>query len=75
MRRYQLWDRDSANLIGDFAGRSDALDFVRTEIEAHGPGAVDDMALVRVQDDRRTLSVVAAGRALLDLIQARIATR
>ena len=67
---YELWDRFTGNLIGDFDTQVEALEVVRAQLEADGPKGLDRIALTRVADQGRTTTVIAEGAELLLLIQA-----
>ena len=63
---YQLWDVESGNLLDDFETLDAAVVVVRQLLALNGDEAVDDAALVRVNDDGQTVRV-GAGRALVSL--------
>lgn len=66
---FDLWDRFTGNLIADFDTEAEALEFVRAELRAAGPGVVDRMALTRVTNKGHVTTVVAEGAGLLALVQ------
>lgn len=71
---FQLWDRNTGDLIGDFEDEASALDVVREEVDAGGREAVDRMSLLLIADLGRSARIMAEGEGLLDLLQARAGT-
>ena len=67
---FQLWEAESANLVGSYATEEDALIVVRNAIEKHGREALDTIVLVR-EGARGRLTTIAEGAALADLALAR----
>jgi hypothetical protein len=69
---FQLWDRNTGNLIAEFGDQKAALAFIRDQIEGLDSRAaeleVERMALLYVQPDGRTVRKVAEGHGVLDLI-------
>ena len=61
---YELWNRESANMVAEFDSEGEALEFVREMVEAHGPGVVSVWALAYEDQDEETHSV-AIGEDLL----------
>jgi len=68
---YELWNRESANLVGDFDSESDALIFVREMVRQHGPDVVLAWALAFEDDSEETHSI-AVGADLLHWSQKRV---
>jgi hypothetical protein len=66
---FQLWEAESANLVGSYPTEETALLVVRSAIEKHGHEAFDTIVLLR--EDERGLTTVAEGSALADLAHAR----
>src|SRR4051812_41751827 len=69
MDMYELWDRDSGNIVGEFPDEASAFDVVRGILAVNGREMADTMALVRV-DAAGMPTAIAAGvdlsfRALL----------
>jgi hypothetical protein len=67
---YQLWESDSANLVGSYETEDDALLIVRKAVETHGRGTVRSLVLIR-EDPQGRLTDVAGGDTLADLALAR----
>lgn len=65
---YELWDRDSGNLIGDWDERTPAVALLRAEVGKGGLSALERFALIRVADGQS--DVVAQGRELIALVEA-----
>ncbi|HET8524494.1 MAG TPA: hypothetical protein VFL82_14755 [Thermomicrobiales bacterium] len=63
---YELWDRETANQIGSYETRDEALAVVREAILSAGVTVVATVALGCEDDDGNTI-VIAAGRDLADL--------
>jgi hypothetical protein len=67
---FQLWEAESADLIGSYESEDAALAIVRRAIEQHGREAVDTLVLLR-RETRGELSAVSEGAALADLALTR----
>jgi hypothetical protein len=67
---FQLWDEESANLVGSYSTEDAALSIVRDAVEKHGREAIDTILLLR-EDAGEQLTEIAAGVALVDLALAR----
>jgi hypothetical protein len=67
---FQLWEAESANLVGSYPTEEAALIVVRNAIEKHGREALDSIVLLR-EGARGRLTKVAEGAALADLALAR----
>lgn len=65
---YELWDRESANIVGEFDTENDALEFVRRMVKTHGPGVVLPWALA-FEDDADETHSIAVGEELLSRAQ------
>ena len=63
---YELWDRSSRNLLGEFATSEDALGLVREIVEDEGRASAQSLVL-SVEDDAGRTERVAAGDDLVDL--------
>jgi hypothetical protein len=63
---FQLWEAESANLVGSYPTEEAALIVVRNVIDKHGREALDTIVLLREGADGR-LSKVAEGSELADL--------
>ncbi len=66
---FQLWEAESANLVGSYESEDAALAIVRKAIEQHGREAIESLVLVH-EETRGELSAVAEGAALADLALA-----
>jgi hypothetical protein len=67
---YELWERSSRNLIGDFDSEETALELVREQIES-GNMSVLDTWLLALEDAAGHTSVLAEGKALIDRARPR----
>lgn len=67
---FQLWEAESANLVGSYSTEDAALAIVRKAVETHGRGAAASLVLLR-EDKRSRLKKIAEGSALVDLAIAR----
>ena len=65
---FELWDIETANLVGDYPTEEAALDVVRTSIREHGPEAVAALALA-YEDDAGETRPIVAGAALMERAQ------
>ncbi|MGH2557646.1 MAG: hypothetical protein ACRDJH_01170 [Thermomicrobiales bacterium] len=63
---YELWDRETANQIGSYESRAEAMAIVRDAVRVNGADALATVALGRETEDGDTV-VIAAGRDLADL--------
>ncbi len=63
---YELWDRSSRNLLGEFATPEAAYELVREIVEDEGRSSAMSLVL-SVDDDAGRTSRVAAGGDLVDL--------
>jgi len=71
--RYQLWDQEHGNMVGDFADLAAALGFVRAEVTERGPESALGLALLHVTSDGGSLDPVARGEVLLELSRLPVA--
>ena len=62
---YELWDVETANLVGDYATEEAALAVVHQSLQAHGPGAVAHLALA-FEDAAGDTHPIASGPALAE---------
>lgn len=63
---YELWDQETANQIGSYPSRAEAMAVVGDAVRAFGADALATVALGR-EDDNGDTVVIAAGRELADL--------
>ncbi len=63
---YELMDTDSANVVGFYQTREDALSIVRDSYERYGLPGIEDLALSE-QSERGTGVLLAEGADLLRL--------
>ncbi|MGE0539760.1 MAG: hypothetical protein AB7R89_06240 [Dehalococcoidia bacterium] len=61
---FELWNRESANIIGEFSQEDEALAFVYASVEKHGPDVVLSWALA-FEDDEGDTHSIAIGEDLL----------
>ena len=62
---YQLWDTETANMVGAFPTEYAALRAVHDAATSHGRGYVETWALER-EDDEGSIEPIAEGVALLE---------
>lgn len=67
---FQLWEAESANLVGSYRTEDAALDVVRQARETHGDDAVASLVLLR-EDARGRLTKIADGATLTERALAR----
>ena len=67
---FQIWEAESANLVGSYETEDAALAIVRSAVQKHGRDAVESLALLR-EEIGTGLTPVAEGAALVDLALAR----
>lgn len=62
---FELWDQDSANLIGAFDTEEAALKEVRLSVQRYGRTCAGRWALA-VEDETGDVTTIATGDALVD---------
>lgn len=62
---YEIWDKDTFNIIYAYPTLDEALASIRNEIAANGPESAASWILQH--DDRVTVETVAHGESLVDL--------
>jgi hypothetical protein len=62
---YELWNHESANIVGEFESEAKAFAFVRSMIEAHGPAVTRPWTLA-IEDAEGDTTMIAAGTVLRD---------
>lgn len=67
---FQLWETESANLVGSYLTEDAALAIVRDAIDQHGREIVDTLLLLQEEPGGR-FTKIAEGLALVDLALAR----
>lgn len=70
MTMFELWDRDSGNLLGSFESRKRALAVVREQHDLNGVRGILGLVLGEVEKGGRTHRI-AEGAALLAMADAR----
>lgn len=70
---YQLWEAESANLVGSYSSEAAALAIVRNAVKNHGREAAATLVLVQ-ENARGGLKKISEGAALIDLAHTRAAT-
>ncbi len=69
---FQLWDRNTGNLIAEFDDQDAAFAFIRDQVEdldsRQAELEAERMSLLYVERDGRTVRKIAEGHGLLDLI-------
>jgi hypothetical protein len=63
---YELWDRETANLIGTYESVDQALEVVRRAMERESPSSFRNVALGS-EDEEGDTTVIAAGDELVAL--------
>ncbi len=72
---YELWDRESANIVGEYDTEDAALAFVRRMIAAHGADVVLPWALAYEDDNGEgETHSIAAGAELFKAARRRAGT-
>ena len=67
MATFELWNRESGNLLGGFATEEMALAAVREAIQRNGEG-YGEMLLLGSEDSRGHSKVIASGRQLVERV-------
>lgn len=71
---FQLWDRNTGNLIAEFDDQEKALAFVRAEVvdldARQAELEVERMSLLYIEADRVTARKIAEGHGVLELIMS-----
>jgi hypothetical protein len=71
---FQLWDRNTGNLIAEFGDREKALSFLREQVDGldarQAQLEVERMAFLSIDGDGRSARTIAEGSGVLDLIMA-----
>lgn len=62
--RYEIWDTETGNLIGEFSSEEEALELVRNAIDDWGMDAAASLVM-GYGEDNSVASQVIEGRALL----------
>lgn len=65
---FQLWDRESNNIVDEYATEDAALAVLRAWLDQYGPEAIEGLALTC--DRGGVLAAVAAGQALLGYVRS-----
>jgi hypothetical protein len=66
---YELWDSDSANLIGSYSTEQDALRVLRNSLAADSPPAFVGLVLTEEDDVSEEPRVIAAGTDLIRYVE------
>lgn len=66
---FDLWDIETANLVGDYPTEEAALDAERTSLQGHGAEAVAALALA-YEDEAGETYPIATGAALVERARA-----
>ena len=71
---YELWDMESANRLGVFGSKREAIKIVQEIYEDYGRGAVESLALgmIRYDEDGVDRGPVIDGDGLLSLIEGSV---
>lgn len=65
---YELWDMQTANLVGDYATQEDALEDVRQTLLTSGRAAIEPLSLAFETESGETRSI-ASGKSLIELAE------
>ena len=68
-KRYELWDSDSANLIGSYSTEQDALRVLHRALAVDGPSAFAGLVLTEEDDVSEEPRVIAAGTELVRYVE------
>ena len=68
-RWFELWDSESANLVGTYHTKSEALEILRHALTKHGPEGISGLVLSEEGNTEESLTVIAAGDELVRLAQ------
>lgn len=66
---YELWDSDSANLIGSYSMEQDALRVLHRALAADGPSAFAGLDLTEENDVSEEPRAIAAGSDLVRYVE------
>ena len=66
---YELWDSDSANLIGTYPTEQDALRVLHRALAVDGPAAFAGLVLTEEDGVREVPRVIAAGSELVRYVE------
>lgn len=58
MSKYEVWDPDDGNRVGEFDAKVDALAVVRDILAESGSGSVSPLALLRITDYEEPVRVL-----------------
>lgn len=70
---YELFDTESGNVIGAYDSEREALEILKSAIEAYGPSYADALVL-GVRDRAGRPKAIAQGRALAQLALSQVLT-
>ena len=65
---YDVWDSETANIVGAFESQPEALDALGHALDEHGPGYVSVLVL-GLEDDAGDTTLIATGDELVRLVQ------
>jgi hypothetical protein len=68
---YQIWDTETANMVGAFQSLHEAFRAVQDAVDHHGAAYVHTWGLER-EDDSGAIEVIAEGEALAAMARAHI---
>ena len=66
-KTFELWDTSTRNLVAAHESEADALAFVRSYADQHGPRYPTSWVLLWDDDDADEAGQIAEGRSLLEL--------
>ena len=66
---YEVWNAETANIVGAFDSEADALSAIGRVIEEHGPAYVASLIL-GVEDDDGESTLIAEGVDLVERVRA-----
>jgi hypothetical protein len=71
VKNYEIWDRESGNLLVDRPTEVEALSVVREAIARHGAAYADSLSLI-FEDDEDEIHVIAEGPELAELAMSNV---
>jgi hypothetical protein len=71
---YELWDSESANLIGSYSTEKDAVRFLHGALADYGPAAFAGLVLTEEDDGSEEPRIVAAGSDLVRYVERAFAS-
>ncbi len=67
---FELWDADSANIVGDFETRDAALGFVLDSFSSFGLESVQSLVLTKESSQENEPEILGTGADLVELAKS-----